>query len=50
MAFCPHDFSFVFSLWLEVEAKKLYNNIVTNLGVSILENVKVESLEDFINH
>jgi hypothetical protein len=49
MAFYPRGFSFVFSLWLEVEAKKLYNNIVTDLGVSILESVKVESLEDFIN-
>jgi hypothetical protein len=35
---------------LEVEAKKLYNNIVTNLGVSILENVEVQSLENFISH
>jgi hypothetical protein len=33
-----------------VEAKKIYNNIVTNLGVSILGSVKVQSLEDFISH
>jgi hypothetical protein len=35
---------------LEVEAKELFNNTVTNLGVSILEIVEVENLEDFISH
>jgi hypothetical protein len=33
-----------------VEAKKLYNNTITDLGVSILENAEVQSLEDFISH
>ncbi len=33
-----------------MEAKKLYNNTVTNLGVSIFESVKVQNLEDFISH
>jgi len=33
-----------------VEAKELFNNTVTNLGVSILEIVEVENLEDFISH
>ncbi len=33
-----------------MEAKKLYNNIVTDLGVFILERFKVQSLEDFISH
>lgn len=32
-----------------MEAEKFYN-IETDLGVSILENVKVQSLEDFISH
>ncbi len=50
MALHVHGFSFVFSWQLEVEAKKFYNNIVMDLGVFILENVKVQSLEDFISH
>jgi hypothetical protein len=33
-----------------VEAKKLYNNTITYLDVSIFESVKVQSLEDFISH
>jgi hypothetical protein len=33
-----------------VEAKNLHNNIVMDLGVSILKSVKVRSLEDFISH
>ncbi len=33
-----------------MEAKKLFNSTFTNLGVSILEIVKVENLEDFISH
>jgi hypothetical protein len=33
-----------------VEAKKLFDNIVTNLGVSIFNIVKVQSLENFISH
>jgi hypothetical protein len=33
-----------------VEAKKFYHNIVIDIGVSIFENVKVQSLEDFISH
>ncbi len=33
--------SIVFSLQLEVEAKKFFNNTITNLGVSILESVEV---------
>jgi hypothetical protein len=33
-----------------VEAKKLFDNIVTNLGVSIFNTVKVQSLENFISH
>ncbi len=45
-----HGFSFVFSLQLEMDANKFYNNTVMDLGVSILENVKVQSLEDFTSH
>ncbi len=60
-----NGFSFVFSLGpftigipepigtliiVGVEAKKLYNDTVMDLGVSIRESVKVESLEDFISH
>ncbi len=33
-----------------MEAKKLFDNIVTNLGVSIFNTVKVQSLENFISH
>jgi hypothetical protein len=33
-----------------MDAKKFYNNIVMDLGVFILNNVKVQSLEDFISH
>jgi hypothetical protein len=33
-----------------MEAKKFFINIVTNLGVSILESVEVQNLEDFISH
>jgi hypothetical protein len=33
-----------------MEAKKLYNSTVTYLGVSFLESVKVQSLENFISH
>lgn len=50
MALHVHGFSFVFSWQLEVEAKKFYNNIVMDLGISILENDKVQRLEDFISH
>jgi hypothetical protein len=35
---------------LEVEANKLFNNTVMNLGVSIFEIVEVENLGDFISH
>ncbi len=33
-----------------MEAKKLFNSIITNLGVFIFKIVKVENLEDFISH
>ncbi len=33
-----------------MEAKKLFNNTVMNLGVSIFEIVEVENLGDFISH
>jgi hypothetical protein len=33
-----------------MEAKKLYNIMVTDLGVSILESVEVQSFEDFTSH
>ncbi len=33
-----------------MEAKRLYDSIVTDLGVSILANVKFYGLEDFISH
>jgi hypothetical protein len=35
---------------LEVEAKKLFNNIVMDLGVCIFKSVEVQSLEDFIGY
>jgi hypothetical protein len=40
----------VFSLQLEVEAKKFFSSIVTDLGVSIFESVEVQNLEDFISY
>jgi hypothetical protein len=33
-----------------MEAKKLFNSTVMDLGVFILESVEVQSLEDFISH
>jgi hypothetical protein len=33
-----------------VEAKKLFNSIVTNLGVFIFKIVEIENLENFISH
>jgi hypothetical protein len=33
-----------------MEAKKLFNNTITNLGVFIFKIVEVENLEDFISH
>jgi hypothetical protein len=33
-----------------MEAKKLYNIMVMDLGVSILESVEVQSFEDFTSH
>jgi hypothetical protein len=45
-----HSVLLPFSLQLEVEAKKLFNNIVANLGVSIFKSVKVQNLENFISH
>jgi hypothetical protein len=31
-------------------AKKLFNNTITDLGLSIFKNIKVQSLEEFISH
>jgi len=42
--------SFVFSLQLKVEATKFFNNTIMDLGVSIIDGVEVQSLEDFISH
>ncbi len=33
-----------------MEAKKLFNSTITNLGVFIFKIVEVENLEDFISH
>ncbi len=33
-----------------MEANKLFNSIITCLGVSILKSVEVQSLEGFISH
>jgi len=33
-----------------MEAKKLYNSTVMDLGVSIFKNVEVQNLENFISH
>jgi hypothetical protein len=35
---------------LEVEAQELFNSKMTNLEVSILKSITIQSLKDFINH
>jgi hypothetical protein len=37
-------------LQLELEARKLFDIAMMDLGVSVLEHVIVQSLEDFISH
>jgi hypothetical protein len=46
-----HYCSFIITFQLEVEAKKLFDNIMIDLGlISILEFINIKSLEDFISH